>query len=114
MNSIKSNQEIIFDEILHPCIHCGSVARNVVYEKPPCPHYAAQRCGRCDAFQKWLPKPENLEKQNEIREVIGKLIQNSRVLNDSEYVFISGMKLRKKFTPRQLECIEAIGKKYSI
>jgi len=114
VNSIKSNQEIIFDEILHPCIHCGSVAKNIVYEKPPCPHYAAQRCGGCDAFQKWLPKPENLEKESQIRELIGKLIEISRVLTDWEYVFITSMKLRKKFTARQLECIESIRKKYSI
>jgi hypothetical protein len=105
LESEKDNRE---------CHHCGSKKINIVYEKAPCQHYAAIRCGRCDAFKGWMEKPENTIKRNSTEEILNQLSGMWRILNNWENNFISNMKSRKKHSPRQLECLESIVRKYGL
>lgn len=47
------------DAIIAPCPSCGYIRGNVVRMPAGCVHYAALKCGRCDRWLRWLPKPEN-------------------------------------------------------
>jgi len=43
--------------MIDPCPTCGATTRTPV--KPPSgsPHHAAERCGACGRFLRWLPRP---------------------------------------------------------
>lgn len=47
------------DTAIAPCATCGYTKGNVVRMPAGCTHYAALKCGRCDRWLRWLPKPEN-------------------------------------------------------
>lgn len=88
-----------------PCKVCGCTRLNVILEKPPATHYAAKRCGGCDVFRGWLPKPQTLKRQQDQRKIIEQLLKNPR-LTDWERNFCSG--LGKKISPKQAEILSRI------
>lgn len=96
------------------CRHCDSKKINIIYQQPPCQHYAAIRCGGCDAFKRWMVKPENISKRNNTKEILKQLTFMFQILNEWENNFISNMKKTKKHSPRQLECLEKIVMKYKL
>lgn len=117
MNSPTATSDLESISNLEPetkCHHCDSKKINIVYEKPPCQHYAAIRCGGCDAFKRWMVKPENTAKRNNTKKILKQLSSMFQILNNWENNFISNMKKTKKHSPRQLECLEKIVMKYKL
>lgn len=114
MNSITAIPDFESVKDGDKCRHCGSSKTNIVYEKPPCPHYAAIRCGGCDAFQHWMEHPESGTNKVKIQEILDKLIGIYRLLTTWEYNFVISLKKQKKHSPRQEECLQNIADKYGL
>lgn len=93
----------------NPCPACGCDRLNVVLEKPPNPHYASARCGSCDCFRFWVPKPQTLKCQRDQREAIERLLGNP-YLSDWERSFCQGLlsARNKKLSPKQLQILSRI------
>jgi len=45
------------------CSQCGNDKKFNVLERPDTPHDREVRCGKCDSFIRWLPKPKNKDKR---------------------------------------------------
>jgi hypothetical protein len=66
---------------------------------PGATHYAAARCGNCDLFLQWLPKPENATIPKR-RGTIQKLLE-SAALTGWERDFLNSIQQQKKLSPKQ-------------
>jgi hypothetical protein len=74
-------------------------------------HYAAESCADCGKFIRWLPRPENLERQrlNGVR--LAKLAKCDR-LTSWERHFIRDVSPRKKLSPRQQAIVDDLAATY--
>ena len=95
------------------CPSCGSIKFQCV-DAPP-PHNQKLICSGCDRFIKWLPKPKNIERHQNLKLrleslkdqssgwesiFINDLIKNLRLSERDGKIF--------KLSPRQLETLEKI------
>ncbi|MEP0755606.1 hypothetical protein NDA03_25840 [Trichocoleus sp. Lan] len=91
-----------------PCQHCGYETSSVIKMPPSSPHYAALRCGGCDVFQGWQPKPKNQEKAVKQTSVIDRLLADPNLISQWESEFLKSIRKRKALSPRQTEILEKI------
>ena len=95
------------------CPGCGST--NFQCVDAPVPHNQKLICVDCDRFIKWLPKPKNIERHQNLKIrlqtlsfkvngwesiFINDLIKNLRIAERDGKIF--------KLSPRQSECLEKI------
>lgn len=93
------------------CPGCGSISNtyNTVLMPEGAKHYAAAKCSSCDAFLRWLPKPQNEGKRNERSQVIQSWLSNPKAsLNDWERGFLQSIAKAKTLSPKQQECFNKI------
>lgn len=88
------------------CPSCGSSRVTLVQMPQHCPHHSARRCGGCDRFLSWEPKPVNRLKRKEQQEMISQLLEFPH-LTQWERQFLGGLK-SKKLSPKQQEILERI------
>jgi len=74
---------------------------------PGSAHHAAQRCGRCDTFLRWVPKPETQERQRQQGQTIRQLL-NAPGLSHWEQDFLRSIKGQKKLSPKQAAVVARI------
>lgn len=84
------------------CAVCGCTRTNTVLMPPHCKHYAALRCGECDCFRSWIPKPSTTQRCLEQQQASAQLLE-SLLLSDWERGFLESIKIQKKLSPRQQE-----------
>ncbi|CAD5983783.1 hypothetical protein NO108_04891 [Planktothrix rubescens] len=95
------------------CPECGS--NNFRVDPAPAPHNQKLVCSECDRFIKWLPKPKNIERHQNLKLrlqslkdkssgwesiFINDLIKNLRITERDGKIF--------KLSPRQLETLAKI------
>ena len=88
------------------CI-CGSTRITVVQMPKHCSHYAALRCGQCDCFLGWMPKPESEGRRRDLAVRIDKALL-APGLTQWEKDFCLSLKKQKKLSPRQAEVLSRI------
>lgn len=89
------------------CPYCGGSKGNLVQMPKSCVHHAARRCGICDSFLGWQPKPENTSKRSQQQELISQLLESTR-LSDWEHEFLQGLNGKRKLSPKQQEVLARI------
>jgi hypothetical protein len=67
------------NDAIVPCPSCGSTKINLLRMLDYCHHYAARRCGGCDTFRGWQPKPENQEKRQRQQTAINQLLMSPQL-----------------------------------
>jgi len=105
--------------MINNCPGCGS--NNFQIEDAPPPHSQKLICLGCDRFIKWLPKPKNIERHQNLKLRLESLKDQS---SGWESIFINDLtkNLRIaerdgkifKLSPRQLENLEKIEGKFLI
>jgi len=103
--------------MINNCPGCGST--NFQIEDAPPPHNQKLICSGCDRFLKWLPKPKNIERHQNLKLrleslkdqssgwesiFVNDLIKNLRIAERDGKIF--------KLSPRQLESLEKIEGKF--
>jgi len=103
--------------MINNCPGCGSTNFQVEDAAPP--HNQKLICSDCDRFIKWLPKPKNIERHQNLKIrlqtlsfkvngwesiFINDLIKNLRIAERDGKIF--------KLSPRQLETLEKIEGKF--
>ena len=99
--------------MINNCPGCGS--NNLQIKDAPAPHNQKLICSDCDRHIKWLPKPKNIERHQNLKIrlqtlsfkvngwesiFINDLIKNLRIAERDGKIF--------KLSPRQSECLEKI------
>ena len=105
--------------MINQCPGCGS--KNFRVEDAAPPHAGKLICSGCDRFLKWLPKPKNIERHQNLKIRLQTL---SFKVNGWESIFINDLikNLRIterdgklfKLSPRQLETLKKIEGKFLI
>jgi hypothetical protein len=91
------------------CPHCGSQSLRIEEMPPDHIHYAAVRCSGCDAFRRWLAKPENQAERNIRRSLIENWLGDLKVpLSEWERQFLQSIREAKSLSPKQSECFQKI------
>ena len=103
-------EEFSENTAITPCASCGSSRVNLVKMPDYCTHHTARRCGTCDTFLDWQPKPATKEHQKQRRATIERLLKSSQ-LNQWERSFLEGLKSRK-LSPKQTECLAKIESRF--
>lgn len=91
--------------ILTPCPVCGHHRVSAIPLSGP--HYAALRCGKCDKFIRWAPKPENQDLQRETAQTINRLLSSEKI-SSWESFFLRSISQQKKLSPKQREILNQI------
>ncbi len=97
---------IFVKEAIAPCQSCGSTRINLVKMPDFSAHYAARRCGQCDLFRGWEPKPSTKDKRQQQQSTISELLKSPQ-LSQWERNFLEGLKGRK-ISPKQREILVKI------
>lgn len=90
-----------------PCLACGHVGINIVQMPKYSKHYAARRCGYCDAFRGWQPKPSTEQRRAELRRAIAQLLE-SPLLSDWDRGFLESIRSQKKLSLNQEACLNRL------
>lgn len=98
--AIQEIQDFLGSEALASCPSCSSQSVNLVRMPQGCTHHAARRCGNCDRFLSWEPRPENKQKQQQQQARIAALLE-SPDLSQWERVFLQELKGKRSFSPKQ-------------
>jgi hypothetical protein len=100
------SQELLFPDCKH------SVIQTV--PTPELQHFAKEVCADCGAFLRWLPKPENLERQKERQAQIEELRATGR-LSDWEREFLATISAQRTLSPKQTDRFnEMLGKYFGV
>lgn len=94
-------------QAIAPCPSCGHTELNLVRMPNYSLHYAARRCGQCDTFRGWEPKPENQNKQQRWQTTISQLLK-SPILSQWEREFLTNLQGSRSLSPRQLAVVQKI------
>ncbi len=105
VESEQGFQEFSANIEIAPCPSCGSTQINVVKMPDYC-HFAAIRCGHCDRFLRWQPKPQNIDLQQQRKATISHLLKSPH-LSEWERTFLEGLKCRK-ISPKQRQVLDRI------
>jgi hypothetical protein len=97
------NQELLFPDCSH------SVIQTVF--TPELQHFAKEVCADCGAFLRWLPKPENIERQKERQTQIEEL-QATGKLSAWEREFVATIIGQRTLSPKQAERFNAMLEKH--
>ncbi len=103
--SYRRLSEIAEADAIAPCPKCGGTRINIVKMPEGCTHYAARRCGQCERFLGWAPKPESQQKQKQMQVTISGLLESKR-LTDWEREFLTSAKGKRSFSPKQVSILQ--------
>lgn len=95
------------DNAIAPCPSCGHTGLNLVRMPDYSLHYAARRCGQCDTFRGWEPKPENQNKQQRWQTTISQLLKLPS-LSQWEREFLTSLQGSRSLSPKQLAVVQKI------
>jgi hypothetical protein len=105
--SYRRLSEIAEVDAIAPCPKCGGTRINIVKMPEGCAHYAARRCGQCDRFLGWAPKPESQQKRQQMQTTINQMLQSPQ-LSPWEREFLENMRSRRSLSPKQQEIVSRI------
>jgi hypothetical protein len=108
IQSVQNFQDFEPEQI---CASCGSTRINCVRMPLHAPHYAARRCGQCDRFLGWIPKPQ---KRRQRRQTTINQLLKSCGLTQWERDFLEGLKGKRALSPRQQEVLDRIENKVGV
>lgn len=81
---------------------------------PELPHHGKETCSVCNRFIRWVPKPENVERQRQNGERIVAL-RNREDLTSWERGFVSTLDGQgPKVSPKQQAILDKLAAKYEI
>lgn len=106
-NAATSNSNSIEQSELYCCPNCGSNKISTVRMPSYHTHYAALKCGTCDCFIKWEPKPTTVGKRQQQQQTVNHLLQ-AKGLTDPEREFLETVRGKGKLSPRQQEVLAKI------
>jgi hypothetical protein len=105
--SSQGLQDFSIDNAIAQCRSCGSNKVLVVSMTPGSVHHAAIRCGQCDRFLAWQPKPGSQERLRRQQTAIDQLLKSPQ-LSDWEREFLLSMWDKRSLSPKQLATIQKI------
>jgi hypothetical protein len=88
----------------HGCAHRSTVTQRLPDAHK---HYSKEICISCGAFLRWLPRPENVERQNLNAFKLARLAMCAR-LSPWECAFVREVSQRRKVSPKQQEIIDRL------
>lgn len=89
------------------CFSCGSNKINTVRMPSYHTHHAALKCGECDRFIRWEPKPTTITKRQQQQQMISELLQ-AKGLTDWQREFLESVRSKDKLSPRQQKVLAQI------
>ena len=92
----------------HGCVHTSTVTQRLPDTHK---HYSKKICISCGAFLRWLPRPENVERQKLNAFKLARLAMCAR-LSPWECAFVREVSQRRKVSPKQQEIIDRLSATY--
>lgn len=89
------------------CPSCGFERASIVRMAKGHSHYAALKCGQCDRFLDWMPKPATEGKRRDTAIKVDRLLK-SLGLTQWEKGFLATIAKQKKVSPKQQETLAKI------